>query len=92
MPPSMSRAEREEFLAGVHVGVLSVASTYARETAFEPDEWHRRATRDGSFLAFIPELTTPRVWSAASSRSRAWRNSSPCSSARRPAATASARP
>ena len=26
MPPSMSRAEREEFLAGVHVGVLSVAS------------------------------------------------------------------
>ncbi len=26
MPPSMSRAEREEFLAGVHVWVLSVAS------------------------------------------------------------------
>jgi len=26
MPPSMSQAEREEFLAGVHVGVLSVAS------------------------------------------------------------------
>jgi PPOX class probable F420-dependent enzyme len=26
MPPSMSRSEREEFLAGVHVGVLSVAS------------------------------------------------------------------
>jgi PPOX class probable F420-dependent enzyme len=26
MPPSMSRAGREEFLAGVHVGVLSVAS------------------------------------------------------------------
>jgi GNAT superfamily N-acetyltransferase len=35
------------------------ASTYARETAFEPDEWHRRATRDGSFLAFIPGLTAP---------------------------------
>ena len=30
MPPSMSRAEREEFLAGVHVGVLSVASGDAR--------------------------------------------------------------
>jgi GNAT superfamily N-acetyltransferase len=29
-------------------------STYAREIAFEPDEWHRRATRDGSFLAFLP--------------------------------------
>ena len=26
MPLTMSRAEREEFLAGVHVGVLSVAS------------------------------------------------------------------
>ena len=26
MPPSMRRDEREEFLAGVHVGVLSVAS------------------------------------------------------------------
>ncbi len=26
MPPNMSRAEREEFLAGVHVGVLSVAT------------------------------------------------------------------
>ena len=26
MPLNMSRAEREEFLAGVHVGVLSVAS------------------------------------------------------------------
>jgi PPOX class probable F420-dependent enzyme len=26
MPPSMSRAEREEFLAGLHVGVLSVAA------------------------------------------------------------------
>ena len=26
MPVNMSRAEREEFLAGVHVGVLSVAS------------------------------------------------------------------
>jgi GNAT superfamily N-acetyltransferase len=35
------------------------ASTYARETAFEPAEWHRRATRDGSFLAFIPELAAP---------------------------------
>jgi GNAT superfamily N-acetyltransferase len=30
-------------------------STYAREIAFEPAEWHRRATRDGSFLAFLPD-------------------------------------
>jgi len=35
------------------------ASTYDRETAFEPAEWHRRATRDGSFLAFIPDLAEP---------------------------------
>src|SRR5690242_7119931 len=34
-------------------------STYARDAAFEPAEWHRRATRDGSFLAFIPELAEP---------------------------------
>ncbi len=26
MPPSMGRSERQEFLAGLHVGVLSVAS------------------------------------------------------------------
>jgi PPOX class probable F420-dependent enzyme len=30
MPPSMSRAGREEFLAGAHVGVLSVASDDGR--------------------------------------------------------------
>ena len=30
MPLNMSRAEREEFLAGVHVGVLSVASGNGR--------------------------------------------------------------
>ena len=31
------------------------ASTYAREIIFEPAEWHRRATRDGSFLAFLDQ-------------------------------------
>jgi GNAT superfamily N-acetyltransferase len=35
------------------------ASTYARDAAFEPAEWHRRAVRDGSFFAFIPELAVP---------------------------------
>jgi GNAT superfamily N-acetyltransferase len=34
-------------------------STHAREVAFAPAEWHRRAARDGSFLAFIPGLTEP---------------------------------
>ena len=32
-------------------------STHAREAAFADDEWHRRATRDGSFLAFLPEVS-----------------------------------
>ena len=31
-------------------------STYAREATLDDDEWHRRATRDGSFLAFLPEV------------------------------------
>ena len=30
------------------------ASTYVREAAFGEDEWHRRAIRDGSFIAFLP--------------------------------------
>jgi GNAT superfamily N-acetyltransferase len=33
------------------------ASTYAGEAAFAEDEWRRRATRDGSFLAFLPEVS-----------------------------------
>ncbi len=33
------------------------SSTYARESAFDEAEWHQRATRDGSFLAFLPEVT-----------------------------------
>ena len=34
-------------------------STHAREVAFAPAEWHRRATRDGSFFAFIPGRAEP---------------------------------
>jgi GNAT superfamily N-acetyltransferase len=34
-------------------------STHAREVVFAPAEWHRRATRDGSFFAFIPGLAEP---------------------------------
>jgi GNAT superfamily N-acetyltransferase len=29
-------------------------STHAREAAFGEDEWYRRASRDGSFIAFLP--------------------------------------
>ena len=31
-------------------------STHAREAAFGEDEWRRRASRDGSFIAFLPEV------------------------------------
>ena len=33
------------------------SSTYAREAAFDEIEWRQRATRDGSFIAFLPEVT-----------------------------------
>ena len=29
------------------------ASTYAKEAAFTPAEWRRRASRDGTFLAYV---------------------------------------
>jgi GNAT superfamily N-acetyltransferase len=32
-------------------------STYAREAAFDETEWRQRASRDGSFIAFLPEVT-----------------------------------
>ena len=32
------------------------SSTHAGETAFGEDEWRRRASRDGSFIAFLPEV------------------------------------
>ena len=33
------------------------SSTYARESAFGAGEWQQRAVRDGSFIAFIPEVS-----------------------------------
>jgi GNAT superfamily N-acetyltransferase len=33
------------------------SSTYAGESAFDESVWHQRATRDGSFIAFIPEVS-----------------------------------
>jgi GNAT superfamily N-acetyltransferase len=34
------------------------ASAYAGESALDESVWRQRATRDGSFLAFIPEAST----------------------------------
>ena len=35
------------------------SSTYAGESAFEDSVWHQRAARDGSFIAFLPEVSAP---------------------------------
>jgi GNAT superfamily N-acetyltransferase len=49
------QAMREIRLQALRDAPDAFASTYAREIAFEPAEWHRRAARDGSFLAFLPD-------------------------------------
>ena len=53
------QAMRDIRLEGLRDAPDAFASTYDRETAFEPDEWHRRAARDGSFFVFIPGLAEP---------------------------------
>ena len=50
------QALREIRLQALHDAPDAFASTYAREAAFGAGEWHRRATRDGSFIAFLPEV------------------------------------
>jgi GNAT superfamily N-acetyltransferase len=51
------QALREIRLQALRDAPYAFASTHAREAAFADDEWHRRATRDGSFLAFLPEVS-----------------------------------
>ena len=51
------QALREVRLQALRDAPYAFASTHAREAAFADDEWHRRATRDGSFLAFLPEVS-----------------------------------
>lgn len=51
------QALREIRLQALQDAPDAFASTYAREVAFAEDEWHRRATRDGSFIAFLPEVS-----------------------------------
>ena len=51
------QALREIRLQALRDAPYAFSSTHAREAAFADDEWHRRATRDGSFLAFLPEVS-----------------------------------
>ena len=51
------QALREIRLQALRDAPYAFASTHAKEAAFADDEWHRRATRDGSFLAFLPEVS-----------------------------------
>jgi len=50
------QALREIRLQALRDAPDAFASTHAGESALGEDEWHRRATRDGSFLAFLPEV------------------------------------
>jgi GNAT superfamily N-acetyltransferase len=51
------QAMREIRLQALRDAPYAFASTHAGEAAFGDDEWHRRAARDGSFLAFLPEVS-----------------------------------
>jgi hypothetical protein len=50
------QALREIRLQALRDAPDAFASTYAREAAFGEDEWHRRATRDGSSNPALGEI------------------------------------
>jgi GNAT superfamily N-acetyltransferase len=51
------QALREIRLQALRDAPYAFSSIHASEAAFGDDEWHRRAARDGSFLAFLPEVS-----------------------------------
>jgi GNAT superfamily N-acetyltransferase len=51
------QALREIRLQALRDAPYAFSSTHAREATFGDDEWHRRAARDGSLLAFLPEVS-----------------------------------
>jgi nitroimidazol reductase NimA-like FMN-containing flavoprotein (pyridoxamine 5'-phosphate oxidase superfamily) len=94
----MSAAEREEFLAGVRVGVLSAAAGQSGRTLAVPI-WYsyrpgglltvltgRRSRKAGSACAFMT-TARPTAMSASKGRSSVRRNSIPANGSRWPAAT-----
>ena len=50
------QALRKIRLQALRDAPYAFSSTHAGEATLGDDEWHRRATRDGSFLAFLPEV------------------------------------
>ena len=55
------QALREIRLQALRDAPDAFASTHAGEAAFGEGEWRRRASRDGSFIAFLPEVCPARA-------------------------------
>ena len=51
------QALRKIRLQALRDAPYAFSSTHAGEATLGDDEWHRRAIRDGSFLAFLPEVS-----------------------------------